>query len=325
MSRYVGGIIKNGGIIPSSTAASGIWTLSEHARFIKAGPGNWPGLPLYALALNTPIQFTPGGTTGVAGPSLAAARTGLTGTGTGAWKTNTAYFNTSSGIQLWTVPFNGTYRIEAYGAKGGNSTTFGTIGGSGASMIGTFTLTIGAVLKILCGQMGLNGGNGYTGGGGGGTFVTTDTNSPLIIAAGGGGGSLSSYSGSGIFGGNGVSGNGSSTGSATGGTGGAGGGGAGSGGGGGGLTGNGGGTWFGTAFVNGGAGGTSGGGNGGFGGGGGGESTSGAGGGGGYSGGAASNWTGSGGGGGSFNSGTSPVNTSAANAGDGRVVITQLT
>ena len=325
MSRYVGGIIKNGGIIPSGTTASGIWTLSEHARFSRTA-GNWPLRPLYTFALNNPIQFTPGGTTGVAGPSLAAARTGLTGTGTDAWKTDTAYFNTSSGIQLWTVPANGTYRIEAYGAKGGNSTTFGGIGGSGASMIGTFTFVVGTVLKILCGQMGATDSSGYTAGGGGGTFITTNTNTPLIIAAGGGGGSLGGYNGTGLIGGNGASENGSNTGSGSGGSNGSGGVGAGSGGGGGGLTGNGGGTWFGTAFVNGGTGGTgAGGGLGGFGGGGGGYLTSGAGGGGGYSGGAASSWTNPGGGGGSFNSGTSQVNTSAANAGDGRVVITQLT
>lgn len=289
------------------------------------GMSSGASLPLYAF---TTATFTTGGQTGSTGPDLTTARAGLTGTGTDAWKNNTAYFNTSNGIQLWTVPTAGNYRIEAYGAKGGDSVYYSQIGGSGASMVGTFALQTGAVLKILCGQMGVTG--NYDAAGGGGTFVTTNTNSPLIIAAGGGGASASGYIGTGLKGGNGASGNGSSTsGGRAGGTNGSGGAGEGAGnaGGGGGLTGNGTGTWFGTAFVNGGAGGSDGAGSymGGFGGGGGGGGfITGAAGGGGYSGGAAEVWANDGGGGGSFNSGSSQVNTSTANAGAGRVIITKL-
>src|SRR5688500_14083699 len=73
---------------------------------------------------------------------------------------NTAYGSTSlnglvtttSGIQYWAVPASGVYRIEAYGAKGGNGQT--TTGGSGAKMQGEFTLTMGQILKILVGQVG---------------------------------------------------------------------------------------------------------------------------------------------------------------------------
>ena len=56
------------------------------------------------------------------------------------------------------------------GARGG-----GNQGGSGASMIGEFTLSIGDVLTLVVGQMGINESYSRTyiaGGGGGGTFVT---------------------------------------------------------------------------------------------------------------------------------------------------------
>ena len=49
-----------------------------------------------------------------------------------------------SGIQLWTVPRNGGYRIEAIGASGGYGE--GSIikaGGGGARAIGNFNLTKG--------------------------------------------------------------------------------------------------------------------------------------------------------------------------------------
>ncbi len=68
----------------------------------------------------------------------------------------------SAGIQLWTVPFTGTYRIEAYGAKGG----FALVnGGNGGDSTGGF------------------GAGGYSGGGGGGNNCN---------GAGGGAGSYNS-------------------------------------------------------------------------------------------------------------------------------------
>ena len=95
----------------------------------------------------------------------------------------------SSGIQQWTVPFTGDYRIKAIGAAGGydarpNSTQYR---GRGARMIGTFSLSKGEIIKILVGQEGGINSISQSAGGGGGTFVVRGSNTPLIIAGGGGG------------------------------------------------------------------------------------------------------------------------------------------
>ena len=96
----------------------------------------------------------------------------------------------SSGIQLWTVPYTGDYRIEAVGAAGGYSAwgISAQFRGRGARMIGTFNLLKGEIIQILVGQeAGIYNGHYYGPGGGGGTFVVRGSNTPLIIAGGGGG------------------------------------------------------------------------------------------------------------------------------------------
>ena len=95
----------------------------------------------------------------------------------------------SSGIQQWTVPHTGEYRIEAIGASGGyGEDSIIKNGGRGARMIGNFILTKDEIIHILVGQEGKKGGNNSkTAGGGGGTFVVRRNNTPLIIAGGGGG------------------------------------------------------------------------------------------------------------------------------------------
>ena len=95
----------------------------------------------------------------------------------------------SSGIQQWTVPYTGDYRIEAIGAAGGydqriNSSQYR---GRGARMIGTFRLNKGEVIQILIGQEGGINKMYKSSGGGGGTFVVRGASTPLIIAGGGGG------------------------------------------------------------------------------------------------------------------------------------------
>ena len=60
----------------------------------------------------------------------------------------------SSGIQLWTVPHTGEYRIETIGASGGYSEDSVINGGRGARMIGNFMLTKGENISILVGQRG---------------------------------------------------------------------------------------------------------------------------------------------------------------------------
>lgn len=121
------------------------------------------------------------------------------------------------GIQLWTIPHTGTYKIETWGAQGGaNYHTQRVRGGYGAYMSGEFELTKGETLRILVGQRGLDGTTddfascptnqkqGAGGSGGGGTFVVKSDNTPLIIAGGGGG-----YSGGGAGGYDGAGGGGS--------------------------------------------------------------------------------------------------------------------
>ncbi|CAH1227569.1 Hypp169 [Branchiostoma lanceolatum] len=97
------------------------------------------------------------------------------------------------GIQHFTVPRTGTYRIEIGGAAAGwGVEDFKSARGRGAILRGTFNLKQGETLKILVGQEGAeNEDYGYmdyaSAGGGGGTFVTRGDNTPLIIAGGGGG------------------------------------------------------------------------------------------------------------------------------------------
>jgi tripartite motif-containing protein 56 len=267
----------------------------------------------------TSATFSTGGQTGRIGPSLTQARNGLTGPEVNTWKTDTTFFNTSDGIQLWTVPADGLYTVGCRGAQGGQSTCWGRQGGLGATMIGTFTLNKGDVLKLLVGQMGGN--ICHDGAGGGGTFVTKQDNTPLIIAAGGGGASASGFSGAGQIGGR-TDQSGSNTSWGTGGSNGNGGTGS-TAGGGGGLNGNGSGSWFGQSFVNGGLGGA-GQALGGFGGGGGSGGTNGAGGGGGYSGGSYAPWSWDAGGGGSINNGTNQQNTNANNSNNGFITIQRI-
>ena len=105
------------------------------------------------------------------------------------WIYNETYFNATDGIQVWTVPLDGTYKIEAYGGQGGSNNTYD--GGKGAKIIGTFVLTKSTKINIVVGQQGQNvvygGGNG-----GGGTFVYNNEDNIYIIAGGGGGASMSS-------------------------------------------------------------------------------------------------------------------------------------
>jgi hypothetical protein len=251
--------------------------------------------------------------------------------------------NLTSGIQEWIVPTTGTYSIEGYGARGGNSIdeqppTYAG-GGLGAKIVGTFSLTEGDKLYILVGQRGKNSTTASRGGGGGGgTFVTTGSNysnaTPLLIAGGGGGTGeytivADVHGQNGTDGGDGMQTTVASSGGA-GGTNGSAGTRINYGGSGAGWKSNGQ-TCYSSAtipknFTSGGAGGAlySGGADGGFGGGGG--CYAGSGGGGGYSGGGGGEWSNgaAGGGGGSYNNGTDQNNTAGVNAKEGYVVVTYI-
>ena len=94
----------------------------------------------------------------------------------------------SSGIQLFTVPFSGNFTITAIGATGGNEGETTVEVAHPAKITGEFNLTQGEVIKILVGQHGWKASCRPGWGGGGGTFVTKNDNTPLVVAGGCGGG-----------------------------------------------------------------------------------------------------------------------------------------
>jgi hypothetical protein len=282
-----------------------------------------------------PWTFTNAGATGRFGPTQAQINTSYAGT----TLEDLVTINTE-GIQEWTVPAGGTYKIEIFGAQGGNNGWFP--GGLGARMVGEFSIPVGSILSLVVGQKGGDS-TTYSAGGGGGSFCWVES---LLIAAGGGGGGGRPMSGitlqhgtASVDGNNGIeevltssfpAGLGGQSGL---------GGGYGKGGhqdesasGGAGWLGNGTGNYPGHmkwTFYGG-----SGNVHGGFGGGGGignPSGGSGGGGGGGYSGGGGSGWSGGspnsnspGGGGGSYNSGTNQHNQTGENEGHGKVIITYI-
>lgn len=301
--------LTNGGNFPSTATYACLsgFDLAGVAEQTCAADGSWSASPP-TCDWTGPRAFTACGQTGPTGPSDTQCATAYTAT------TLAGEVTVIDGIQQWTVPATGTYRIVVAGAAGSSSGGFG-----GARMEGDFALTQGSTLKILVGQL-------PTGSlaGGGGSFVTDAANAPLIIAGGGGsgicaacvaaesGGRIQTTGGTMTGVGRADDGAGGLSGNAV------------SGAGGGLLTD---GALGGKAFVNGGIGATGVTGFiGGFGGGGARNGGNGAGAGGGYSGGSAnSNGTDTtlrfGGGGGSFNSGTSPVAVPNANLAVGSITI----
>lgn len=127
------------------------------------------------------------------------------------WVNDSNFFQVLQGIQYFTIPATGSYRITAAGASaqlppsGGGQTQSGRHG-RGAKMRGTFSLTEGNIIGILVGQRnpltypGASGtAYGYPNwaGGAGGTFVvklagssasttshTLSTTLPLLVAGG---------------------------------------------------------------------------------------------------------------------------------------------
>jgi hypothetical protein len=271
--------------------------------------------------------FTNCGATGSVGPTQTMINNTYTNTNLAGMVTAT-----TNGIQTWTVPYTGNYRIDARGAQGGTSGT--TAGGLGATMIGDFALNGGEVIQILVGQQGESGGSG-PGGGGGGTYVVRtpyNATTAILVIAGAGSGAGSYATNGGLIGTSGGNGGGLGGQNGNGGAGGSRGAGAG------GFLTNGGNCTVnvnyaspGQAYVNGGLGGprtnhtcgfTA---SGGFGGGSshGGNCINNGGAGGGFSGGGGSSNNPSGAGG-SLNAGTNQTNTAASNSGHGRVIITEL-
>lgn len=111
---------------------------------------------------------------------------------------DTSLFNiTTRGFQLWTVPKTGTYRITAYGAKGGEESSSGgsysNTPGLGAYIRADFALTINTQVVFIVGQTPPQStGNYRSGSGGGATWVLKPgaytNNDDVYMVAGGGGG-----------------------------------------------------------------------------------------------------------------------------------------
>jgi hypothetical protein len=142
---------------------------------------------LYEFTSNT---FTNASTTGYLGPSLSNCQTAYSGQAF-----LSGYFTVSNGVQFWTVPSDGNYSFTIQGAtggKGGGDSSYG----KPARCTGTYTLSSGDVVRIVVGQVGINGAgtcSGAGGGGGGATAVSFGTtagnsNGTIIAIAGGGGG-----------------------------------------------------------------------------------------------------------------------------------------
>jgi len=149
--------------------------LSSNLLFIEPAQA-----ALYAFTSHTFTNCTTGGSSG---PSQADCRSSYSTT----WDENNSYFTVTGGIQMWTVPSDGTYEITAAGAVGG--ATPNAIGGKGRVITSRISLSEGETIKIVVGQTGgqIQFTTGYAGGGGGGSFVVRSPTTPLLIAGGGGG------------------------------------------------------------------------------------------------------------------------------------------
>lgn len=147
------------------------------------GVGPSASTEVFAEIWSGPRMFTPCGSTGSKGPDQGDCDSGDGYLGT----TLEDEVVVTDGIQAWEVPVTGTYRILAYGAMGGTTTSgrYGYTGGPGASLAGTFDLTRGDVVYIAVGQQGKT--DGGSAGGGGATWVMTATDTPMMVAGGGGG------------------------------------------------------------------------------------------------------------------------------------------
>lgn len=151
-----------------------------------------------ALYSFSTFTFTSANVAGRAGPTLSQCLANYN-TVDNSWLNDTNFYNVPvQGIQLWTVPRTGIYRITSAGARGGKSHAANLEGGFGAQIIADISLTKNDKIAIVVGQEGrdrsnsaLLTGNYGGGGGGGGSFVYDNATTTYYIVAGGGGGAAS--------------------------------------------------------------------------------------------------------------------------------------
>lgn len=190
---------RNGGIrgsvnTPNSNIASGRWGVGNVYK--AKVESSWPITG--QLYIFSSFLFTNGTNTGRLAPSKQSLLDSYN-TNENQWLLDNNFYDVVSGIQFWTAPANGNYRITAKGARGGRG--FQDVWGLGANIQGELYIDMGSVIRILVGQQGVSGGGnscGNPGGGGGGTFVVKESGSLVsdiyVIAGGGGGGSTRLYS-----------------------------------------------------------------------------------------------------------------------------------
>ena len=159
------------------------------AMTIGPGPSPIPirffTTPYYSFSTFT---FTPAGATGSSGPTSLSAY-GTTYPGYGTPYALTLGTSLKTGMQLWTVPLNGIYRITAAGA----GLPTGPTGASyGIQVQSTYRFTRGQIITLLVGQQGTQN-SAY--GGCGGSYVVDSSNNPIIIAGGAGGAGSNQSSG----------------------------------------------------------------------------------------------------------------------------------
>ena len=165
-----------------ANAGNGYVTITPNS-IIQAPTGGTGGTggtgDLYTFSTHT---FTNAGATGINGPILSQVQSSYS---TATWAQNTSFLNMSiQGIQLWTVPTTGSYRIRTMGASAGRTPSF--TGGRGVIIQADVALNKGDVIKILVGQGGTGKNDDCNTGAGGGTFVTFNDNTIILIAGGGG-------------------------------------------------------------------------------------------------------------------------------------------
>ncbi len=165
--------VRGGILVLSKNGASGLeWQQAVDTRDV-----------LYDFATHT---FTNAGKTGTTGPTLAQCKTAYAAASQ--WINNAAWFGvTATGIQEWTVPVTGYYRIRARGA----SRYFGlsaTVSDTRPEADAVFRLLKGDKLRIAVGQLGYYPPNvGPCVSGSGGTFVQSAEQGLLLVGGGAGG------------------------------------------------------------------------------------------------------------------------------------------
>ena len=142
-------------------------------------------LMLSGLASAQTYEFNTCGASGRFGPSQSQCDSAYSGTNLEA-EVNVV----GEGIQEWTVPEDGEYRITAAGAQGGDKPDYQNNGGRGVVLTANVSLQKDKTLSVVVGQEGgqsQSSDSSGGGGGGGGSFVYAGENK-LYIASGGGGG-----------------------------------------------------------------------------------------------------------------------------------------